>query len=101
MTGTRPITDPAAASMTTSRTPGDVQHLDAMAPRHIELDEALQRQRVMVVGDIHGLLCACTHACTHAPMHPCTQNMHACMHVCMCACVHACKRTECTPRCGP
>jgi hypothetical protein len=42
--------------MTTSETPGDLKYLDASARRHIELNEALQRQRVMVVGDIHGLL---------------------------------------------
>lgn len=41
--------------MTTSETPGDLKYLDASARRHIELGEALQRQRVMVVGDIHGL----------------------------------------------
>jgi hypothetical protein len=43
-------------SMTTSETPGDLKYLDASARRHIELNEAQQRQRVMVVGDIHGLL---------------------------------------------
>jgi diadenosine tetraphosphatase ApaH/serine/threonine PP2A family protein phosphatase len=40
--------------MTTSETPGDLKYLDPSARRHMELDEALQRQRLMVVGDIHG-----------------------------------------------
>jgi len=40
--------------MTTRETPGDVRFMDAQAPRHIVLDEARQRQRVMIVGDIHG-----------------------------------------------
>ena len=44
--------------------------MDAMAMRHVELDEALQRQRVMVVGDIHGLV-------LRVRVHACMQNMHA------------------------
>jgi hypothetical protein len=48
--------------MCTTETPGDLQFLCPDAPRHIVLAEHLQRQRVMIVGDIHGHIppvCAC------------------------------------------
>jgi hypothetical protein len=50
--------------MSTTETPGDLQFLCPDAPRHIVLAEHLQRQRVMIVGDIHGHMppvCACVH----------------------------------------
>ena len=42
----------------------ETQYMCPDAPRHIVLAEHLQRQRVMIVGDIHGHMppvCACVH----------------------------------------
>ena len=40
--------------MTTEKSPGDVGYLAPHAPRHLVLDQASQRKRIMIVGDIHG-----------------------------------------------